>query len=394
MPGPRVLVLHNRYRVEGGEERAVALQLDALERAGVPHALLERRSADVGRARAAAALIRGGEAPEAVGAAIRELRADVVHVHNMQPLLGPRALAAARAAGARVVLHLHNLRLFCAIGVASRDGGPCFRCHHRLTLPGLALNCRGSLPEASAYAAALSLHQPAVLRAVDRFAAPSRYAAAQLALLGLPAERIEVVPHYLPDAAFADRSRAAEGGYALAAARLTAEKGIDAAIAAAAATGVPLRVAGEGPEADRLAVLVGRLGAPVELLGRVSRAGLAELLAGAAALLQPSRYHEFSPFAVLEAMAAGVPVVATPMGGVPELLGPGRCVPEAGLAARLRELWEDPTRRRAEGDALIERAWERHSERTYVERLLALYGQGRSPAPSPQAKGPGGAVDV
>src|SRR6266511_4871755 len=243
----RVPVIHNRYRCQGGEERSVELELAALRKADVPHALLDRSSGEVSRPRAAFALLHGGRDAVAVAAAVSELAADVVGVHNMLPLFGPRALAAARGAGARTVLHLHNLRLFCAIGVASRDGGPCFRCHHRLTLPGLVLNCRGSLPEAAVYAAALSLHQPRVLAAVDRFVAPSRYAAGQLAKLGLPADRIEVLSHYLPADAFAERSRAAEGRYALAAARLSPEKGLDTAIEAAAAAGVPLRIAGEGP---------------------------------------------------------------------------------------------------------------------------------------------------
>src|SRR5215211_5251091 len=213
----RVLVLHNRYRVEGGEERSVELQLAALRRARVEHRLLERRSTDASRPRAAAAMLRGGSREREVVHAVRELGADVVHAHNLHPLLGPRSLVAAREAGARVVLHLHNVRLFCAIGVASRDGGPCFRCHGRNTLPGLVLNCRGSLPEAAVYGAALSLHQPAVLEAVSRFVVPSRYAKGQLAKLGLPAERIEVLPHYLPD--FAGGSAADRGEYVLAAGR-------------------------------------------------------------------------------------------------------------------------------------------------------------------------------
>src|SRR6266480_3227840 len=200
----RVLVLHNRYRIEGGEERSVELQLRALGSAGVEHRLLERRSGEADRAGAATALLRGGADEEEVAAAVRSLAADVVHVHNMQPLFGPRALEAARSAGARVVLHLHNARLFCAIGVAARDGGPCFRCRGRLTLPGLALNCRGSLPEAAVYATALSLHQPRVFDAVDRFLAPSGYAVGQLAKLGVPAERLELLPHYLPEDAFAE----------------------------------------------------------------------------------------------------------------------------------------------------------------------------------------------
>src|SRR5215210_3132626 len=256
----RVLVVHNRYRIEGGEERSVELQLDALRRAGVAHALLERRSADLSRREAAVALLRGGRDEDDVEAAARELHADVVHVHNMLPLPGPRALEAARATGASVLLHLHNLRLFCAIGVAARDGGPCFRCHHRNTLPGLVLNCRESLPEAMAYAAALARHQPAVFESVDRFVVPSEYAAGQSARLGVPAGRIDVLPHYLPAAAFAGASRAAEGEYALVAARLAPEKGIDVAIQAAALADVPLRVAGEGPAEDALVELANLAG--------------------------------------------------------------------------------------------------------------------------------------
>jgi glycosyltransferase involved in cell wall biosynthesis len=373
---PRVLVVHNRYRIEGGEERSVELQLQAFRRAGVEHALLERRSAEVGSAAAARALLRGGHQEADVAAAVRELGAGVVHVHNMLPLIGPRGLAAAREAGAAVVLHLHNLRLFCAIGVASRDGGPCFRCHHRLTLPGLVLNCRGSLPEAAVYAAALALHQPAVLSAVDRFIAPSRYAAGQLALLGLRRERLEVLPHYLPADSFVQRSRAHAGRYALVASRLSVEKGIDTAIEAVAAAGVPLRIAGDGPAATELADLARRLHAPVELLGRLRRDELGDALAGAGALLMPSRYHEFSPYAALEAMAAGVPVLASRMGGLPELIGEERCLPAndpAALAERLTRLWEDPGRRQAEGEALLASARSAHSEERFVRDLLGLY---------------------
>ena len=376
MTDPRVLVLHNRYRVEGGEERAVELHLQALRRGGVPHALLERRSAEAGRARAAAVLVRGGAAEEDVAAAVRELGAGVVHAHNTLPLIGPRGLTAARGAGASVVLHLHNVRLFCATGLGERDGGPCTRCRGRRTLPGLVLNCRRSLPEAVAYATALSLHHPKVLAAVERFVTPSAWAAARVAFLGLPRERVTTLPHALPDAAFADRTRAGEGAYALVLSRLSPEKGVEDAIAAAAAAGVPLRVAGDGPERERLEGLAARAGVAVELLGRVPPEQARELLRGAAALLVPSHCHEFSPYAALEAMAQGVPVVATAMGGLPELLGSGRCVPLGdgeAFSARLATLWADPVAREAEGEELLARARSNHTEERFTARLLRLY---------------------
>jgi len=372
----RVLLLHNRYRTAGGEERSLELQAEALDHAGVEHAVFERRSADAGAAGAATALLRGGSRPDAVGEAARGLRADVAHAHNMLPLIGPRGLQAARAAGAKVVLHLHNVRLFCATGFGERDGAPCSRCEGRNTLPGLRLNCRGSVPEAAAYAAALSLHQPAVIDVVDRFLTPSPFATAEVVRRGLPAAKVRTLSHYLPAEAFADASRAGEGAYLLVASRLSQEKGIGDAIAAAGAAGAPLRIVGDGPDSERLRALGEASAGQVEFLGRLEAARVRELLSGAAAVVMASRYHEFSPYSALEAMAQGVPVVATAMGGLPDLLGLDRCVPAgdtAALSARLAALWADPGARQAEGAALLERARERHSEERYMRELLEIY---------------------
>ncbi|HET8673031.1 MAG TPA: glycosyltransferase family 4 protein [Thermoleophilaceae bacterium] len=374
----RVLVIHNRYRVHGGEERAVELQLEALRQAGVEHRALVRDSADTGRMRAASSLLRGGLDPAEVGDAVRSLGADVVHAHNMQPLFGPRALAAARDAGARVVLHLHNFRLFCAIGVAFRLGEPCFRCHHGRTLPGLALNCRRSWPEAAVYAAALRRQYPDVLEVVDRFVAPSRYATGQLERLGVPGVRLEALPHHLPDEAFAARSQAAEGEYALVAGRLAQEKGIETAIDAAGLAGVPLKVAGDGPLLEPLRERARLAAAPVEMLGRVPHDELARLLRHAAVVLVPSRSDESFGLSALEAMGAGVPVVATRAGALVELLGEERCVPRhdpSAMVARLGELWRDPGLRADEGAALLERARASYGRERYTRALLDLYAR-------------------
>ena len=373
---PKVLVVHNRYRLHGGEERAVELQLSALERAGVVHGALLRDSAGVARARAGLAMLRGGERPEAIARAVRELGATVVHAHNMQPLIGPRALSAARAAGAAVVLHLHNFRLFCSIAVAYRDGAPCFRCRRRITLPGLALNCRGSLPESAVYTAALALHQPRVMGAVDLFLAPSRYAAGQLVRLGVPAQRIEALAHYLPATEVAGRSAADGGEFALVNSRLAPEKGVDTAIEAAALSRVPLKVAGEGPLEPGLRLLIDRIRAPVELLGPVSGAELRDLRRRAAMAVVPTSGNETFGYAALGAMGAGVPVVATTAGALPEIVGAERCVPRSdapALATAMSRLWQDPERRRSEGDELIEWARHRFGEERYVSDLLALY---------------------
>ncbi len=169
-----VLFLHNRYRTTGGEERVVGDLLWLVrEQLGEPAQLLARDSAAISGVRAAAGLLRGGLSAADVERSVRAGGARVVHAHNLLPALGWRALAAARAAGARVVLHLHQYRLVCATGVCYTRGAQCTRCHARNTLPGVRLNCRGSLPEALAYGLALSLWQRRLIDQADAVIVPS-----------------------------------------------------------------------------------------------------------------------------------------------------------------------------------------------------------------------------
>jgi glycosyltransferase involved in cell wall biosynthesis len=95
-------------------------------------------------------------------------------------------------------------------------------------------------------------------------------------------------------------------------------------------------------------------------------------------LLLPSRYHEFAGYAVLEAMAAGVPVLVTTLGAPPELAGEERSVPPndpVALAARMAELWEDPDLRGREGDLVLARAHDGHGEAAYLRALRSVYGE-------------------
>src|SRR5437870_12980397 len=148
--------------------------------------LLSRDSATLGRRHAAAGLLRGGLAPGDVSRAVQLTGARVVHAHNLQPAFGWRALAAARAAGARTVLHLHQYRLVCAIGVCFTRGAECTRCHGRNTLPGVRLNCRGSLAEAVLYGTSLALWQRRLLEQADALIVPSAFARERLRALGAP----------------------------------------------------------------------------------------------------------------------------------------------------------------------------------------------------------------
>jgi glycosyltransferase involved in cell wall biosynthesis len=374
----RVLLLHNRYRLEGGEERCLD-ELEALLSArGHDVARLERSSREAGAGRAARGMLSGGEDPSEVAEAVRSHRAEVVHAHNVHPLFGWKALAAARHEGARTVLHLHNFRLFCAVSVAYRDGAPCFRCRATNTWPGFRLRCRGNLSEAGVYAAGLLLQEPQLMDKCDALIAVSADTAERLQGRGVPPEReVAVLPNFVRRGSVAERSRAAEGEFALASGRLVEEKGFATAITAATAAGVPLRIAGDGPDEARLQEVAASAPAgAIRFTGRLPAEQLAELRRRAAVVLVPSRWHEPCPYSALDAMADGVPVLASDRGGLPELVGAESTLPaeDAGAwTAALTMLWSDPSERSKRGDAAIQRVRQNHSEDAYYDRLMAVY---------------------
>ncbi len=282
-----ILFLHTRYRTTGGEERAVEdLMWLVRERLGEDVELLERSSAVLGRARAAAGMLRGGLEPDDVAQAVRRTGARVVHAHNVNPTLGWRALAAARAAGARVVLHLHQYRLVCAVGVCFTHGADCTRCHARNTSPGVRLGCRGTGVEAVIYGTGLALWQRRLAAHVDAFVVPSRAAHARLLQMGAPVQGspVHVLPHVIRS--FASASSPPADGPAVLATRLAPEKGVDLAIDACRSAGVPLVIAGDGPE--RAALQARAAGAEVTFTGRLDADGLARLRATAGVALLPS----------------------------------------------------------------------------------------------------------
>jgi glycosyltransferase involved in cell wall biosynthesis len=240
-------------------------------------------------------------------------------------------------------------------------GEDCTRCQGRNTAPGVALGCRGSRVEGAAYAAGLSLWSGRVVAASDAVVVPSEAAAARLRALRAPVRKLEVVPHALRW--FAGASSAGAGEFALVASRIAPEKGVDVAIAACARAGLPLVVAGDGAV---------RSEGDVHFVGRVGAEELAALRALAALAIVPSRSAETFGLAAAEAMAAGVPVVASRVGALADLVDPGGLVAPGdvgALAERARARFGDE----AAGAAGLDRVRSLCDPPAVAERLSRIY---------------------
>ena len=321
-------------------------------------------------------MLAGGLEPAEVEAAVRRTGADVVHAHNIHPLWGVTRPRCRGRAGAAVVMHLHNYRLFCAIAIGYRDGAVCTRCRGRNMLPGRA----AALPRQPAGGGRLRrrplAQQPRIVAAVDRFVAPSAFAADRLAELGLRTRGHLGRAQLPPAGEFAAAPPDDPPAYALFAGRLVEEKGVDTAVEAAALADVPLVVAGDGPEAEFAAWGWRGAGArTVQFLGQLDPAEMRATLARAAFVVAPSRWDEPCPYSVIEAMAAGVPVLASDAAGCPSwwaracAAGPRR----GEWAAAMRALWNDAQQRRARGVEALARARRLFGAERFYTALMDVY---------------------
>jgi glycosyltransferase involved in cell wall biosynthesis len=162
--------------------------------------------------------------------------------------------------------------------------------------------------------------------------------------------------------------------------RLSAEKGIDCLIKAAAdLKGVPLRIVGDGPQAERLKALATTLESHVIFDGWVDSAGVRARMAKAELLCVPSIWYENCPGVVLEAMVAGLPIVASDLGGLPELLEGGQAgwLAPAGDAGALRRVirraLDDKARTARQASRALSRVLSRHDPDRFVSRMEGIY---------------------
>jgi glycosyltransferase involved in cell wall biosynthesis len=217
-------------------------------------------------------------------------------------------------------------------------------------------------------------------RSIGLFIAPSAFLGERVVAGGLPADRVVVLPNPVtpPARPVAPPTRPARFVYA---GRLVAEKGLDVLLTAAddLPPGSVIDVYGSGRAEASIRRRVAAARLPVRLHGFVPRTVMAEVYAGATAAVLPALWYENCPMSVLEAAACGLPVVASRIGGIPELLSDGRTgllVPpgEPGaLAAAMRSLAADPSYARRLGVAARAYVIRHHAPEEHLGALLRHY---------------------
>jgi glycosyltransferase involved in cell wall biosynthesis len=325
-------------------------------------------------------VLYSAESRRAMESLVRERRPDLVHMHNIAHQLSPSILLALKGAGPPVVQTLHDYKLVCPIYVLMRDGHTCEDCRGGRFYNVVVKNCHpGGLAAGAANAAEMYLHR-SILKsydAVDLFICPSRFLLDKMVEFGVSEERLTHLPYFLP---VRDYTPGAEKGrYYVYSGRLSREKGLRTLLQAASR--VPdqkLVVLGEGPLGGELR---SRYGAEpwVEFRGHLPWDELVETVSGASFSVVPSEWYENLPLTVMESFALGVPVVASRIGGLPEMVTPGETglLVEPGdpedLASAIAWLGRNDKARAAMRIASRRFAESEYNPEAHYESLMGLY---------------------
>lgn len=376
----RILLLHSRYLSgsASGENRVVEEET-ALLRSGGHHVWRYSPEPSVegplDRVRSGGSAIWSARATSTVGRLVERERIDVVHAHNVFPTLSPAPLRAAHAAGAATLMTLHNFRLMCLPANLLRDGRVCQDCIGHVPWRGVQHRCyRGSSIGSAVLATSLTLHRAlGTFDRVSRYLAVSEFVLRKHVEAGIDPLRIAVKSNFVWPAPV----REGPGTFFLFLGRLANEKGVDTLLDAWRLGSPPgrLLIVGDGPESEAL-----HAAAPpgVEFRGQVPADDVPAILASARALMIPSRWYEAAPRSITEAYAAGVPVLASDIGALPEAVNPGitgDVVPvndPAAWRAAARRLADDEESERLGAGA--QRLWgERFTPERGLEALVGHY---------------------
>lgn len=329
MPPSRILLVHNSYQQPGGEDAVFAAESALLRRHG--HNVLEFtednwRINGMSRIAVAARAVWSSSTKRKLFDLLLDFRPDVAHFHNTFPLISPSAYAACRKAGVPVVQTLHNYRLLCPAATFYRNGTVCEDCLGKTPpWPGVGNACyRGSRVQSAVVATMLTVHRTLKtwLEKVDIYIALAESARMKFIQGGLPPKKVTVKSNFVhPDPGVGHET----GDYALFVGRLSPEKGLGTLLKAwQHLKDTPLKIAGDGSFMGEVQAFVRtRNLSRVEALGRCVHEDVLTLLRGARFLVFPSEWYECFPVTIAEAFACGVPVVATRLGSMGEIVGEG-----------------------------------------------------------------------
>ena len=379
----RILIIHNYYQQTGGEDTVVANERALLERSGHQVELYTAHNNEISgllsKLNAFSRVTYNKNARRSLGKRLAGERFDAVHVHNTFPLISPSIYDACAAADVPVIQTLHNYRIVCAGALLFRDGRACELCLDGRPYRAVMHRCyRGSMLGSFAVANAIDYHRRhhTWSTKVTRFIALTEFARSKFIDAGLPPDRIIVKPNFIEDPGYFPRSDSRNG--ALYVGRLSREKGVSHLLDAWSRIDARLRIIGDGPER---ATLQQQAPANVIFEGAAPLERVRAAMRSAQFIVMPSVCYEGLPLTLVEAFANGLPVVASRLGSLSELVDDNinGCLVAPGdpgaLASAVNALLHDRILLTAMSDAARRRYETVYTPELNLRQLLNIYAE-------------------
>ncbi len=379
----KICIVHNSYGKLSGEEIVVNNIQRLLQERGHDVIPFFRSSDEIeqmhfGRVKAFFSGVYSFSSRKTFRGLLNERKPDIVHIHNLFPLISPSILGECRKAAIPVVMTVHNYRLICPNGLFMTKGDICEACSGGKEYWCILRNCEKSFSKSLGYAlrnyTARTLQL--FLKNVNLFATLTKFQRQKLIEASYPPERIQIIPNAVSTSGeFGTNDEV--GAYVGYIGRVSPEKGISVLLEAARrCPEIPFKVAGA---CDRMNELRSLAPSNLEFVGHLDPDVVGAFYAKSRIIVLPSIWYEGFPMVIAEAMSYGKAVIVSRIGGFPEIVDDGMTglMFEPGdstcLAEKIRYLWGNPDICRRMGKAGKEKASHEYSASKYYDRLLMAY---------------------
>jgi glycosyltransferase involved in cell wall biosynthesis len=383
----KILQIHNKYKIRGGECGVVDAEYKLLTDNCQQVIQYIKNNSDLDnlstpqRIKALFSIRSNNNVKSELEALVASEKPDVAHVHNIFPMLSPIVYKTLNRLGIPIVQTLHNYRFLCPNGTFFTNGSICEDCQLKGFSSAVKKRCvRDNLVISYLYASAIkTAWQENVFNdCITRHIALNHFVKDKMIAGGIAADKIDICGNFIWD----NKSHSEEkDNYILYLGRLSPEKGVETLIKAVLSLdNVHLKIAGTGPDKEKLQRLGNRAsGSTIEFVGYVSGDEKVQLIKKALCTVIPSEWYENFPMSVLESLSLGTPVIASKIGGLPDMIKEG----ETGmfyktgdikdLAKTIQNLLSDRENTQIMSKNSIDVSRTTFSQYNHLETLLKIY---------------------
>lgn len=380
----RLLIIHNEYSVYGGEDAVVNKFYSSLAQSGIDVKLYKVNNSSLSDLNmfGKVALFVKNFAMRSINQDLLSLldnyKPDIVHIHNVYPLIAPRIYYEAYIRKIKIVQTLHNYRFMCPNGLLFRKGMICERCSNTSNLYYCFYKrCyRNSYLQSFWYAFMISkAYKKGWFQYIDKFIALNPFMLSKMIEYGYKKSKLTIIPNGLSKPEKIESIE--KKNYFLYIGRLSEEKGIMTLINAINKTDFQLIVIGKGPLEQKILSLI-KEKSNIQLLGFKTGEEKDRLIAEAKAVVVPSECYENFPTVVIEAFSHGVPVIASKIGGLQYMVKENyngytfEAGKEMELAEKINLLFQDNTYDKLTIGALTSYN-ENYNENIIIKKNINLY---------------------